>query len=371
MGKNEFLSELETSLSVLQEDELRDIISEYEQHIDIKVEKGLTEEEAIADFGSLQELTGEILEAYHVRVDYAAGADKSRKRSRKIPMGESGEDIEKLRMIGERGSRTIWSKVKKAGSWTVQMAQWIWRQVCRPFGWLRSRVDWRYQEYEKADGDEGRMLLEDSESMPGQKGDNITGADRDGDESGYPETGRGNRESSKNGGIHYVQKRKGADGMAGKTIMGDVGQIAGTGFRVLCRGIARAAHWAMDAALWGIRLAWNGCWIMFSLFAGGFGLISLFGMGILAVLLLQGYPLIGVTIGCTGLVFCMFSAAGLGMTLLWRSNTKDGAAVKKVSKEESSWQQDGKRRRIHKPGQTAHRVESLEAQQKKEDGQDA
>ena len=40
MGKHEFLSELEKSLSVLQEDELRDIISEYEQHIDIKVEKG-------------------------------------------------------------------------------------------------------------------------------------------------------------------------------------------------------------------------------------------------------------------------------------------------------------------------------------------
>ena len=37
MGKHEFLSELEKSLSVLQEDELRDIISEYEQHIDIKM----------------------------------------------------------------------------------------------------------------------------------------------------------------------------------------------------------------------------------------------------------------------------------------------------------------------------------------------
>ena len=70
MDKKTFISKLEQSLSVLQEDELKDIISEYEQHIDMKQERGLTEEEAIADFGSLDELTGEILEAYHVRADY-------------------------------------------------------------------------------------------------------------------------------------------------------------------------------------------------------------------------------------------------------------------------------------------------------------
>ena len=51
MDKQGFLSRLEQSLSVLQEDELRDILNEYEQHIDMKMEKGLTEEEAIADFG--------------------------------------------------------------------------------------------------------------------------------------------------------------------------------------------------------------------------------------------------------------------------------------------------------------------------------
>ncbi len=98
MGKHEFLSELEKSLSVLQEDELKDIISEYEQHIDIKVEKGLTEEEAIADFGSLAELTGEILEAYHVRVDYAAG--KGRNKAAKAAGQEGSENFEKLKRCG-------------------------------------------------------------------------------------------------------------------------------------------------------------------------------------------------------------------------------------------------------------------------------
>ena len=47
MDKNTFMRELERSLSVLQESELRDILSEYEQHIDMKVKSGLSEEEAV------------------------------------------------------------------------------------------------------------------------------------------------------------------------------------------------------------------------------------------------------------------------------------------------------------------------------------
>ena len=74
MDKKTFLLNLQHALSVLEEEELQDIISEYEQHIDLKVKNGLTEEEAIADFGTMSELTTEILEAYHVRADYAASA---------------------------------------------------------------------------------------------------------------------------------------------------------------------------------------------------------------------------------------------------------------------------------------------------------
>ena len=46
MDKNTFMKELEQALSVLQKDELKDILSEYEQHIDMKMKSGLTEEEA-------------------------------------------------------------------------------------------------------------------------------------------------------------------------------------------------------------------------------------------------------------------------------------------------------------------------------------
>ena len=79
MDKKTFLEELRSSLSVLQETELNDIMDEYEQHIDMKVKSGLTEEEAIAEFGNRKELTAEILEAYHVRADYEAGNSKEKK----------------------------------------------------------------------------------------------------------------------------------------------------------------------------------------------------------------------------------------------------------------------------------------------------
>ena len=52
-------------------------------YIDMKVQSGLTEEEAIAEFGNRKELTAEILEAYHVRADYEAGQNGPEKREAK------------------------------------------------------------------------------------------------------------------------------------------------------------------------------------------------------------------------------------------------------------------------------------------------
>ena len=49
MDKKTFIRELKLALSVLKQEELDDIISEYEQHIDMKQANGLTEEDAIAD----------------------------------------------------------------------------------------------------------------------------------------------------------------------------------------------------------------------------------------------------------------------------------------------------------------------------------
>lgn len=71
--------------------------------------------------------------------------------------------------------------------------------------------------------------------------------------------------------------------------------------------------------------------------AGFFGLFCLYGLGVSLVLLLQGYPLAGVTVGCLGLVLCMFSLAGFGFTLRWAP--KGQRAVKKslVSEKPVFW----------------------------------
>ena len=92
MDKNTFISQLRQALSVLQKDELEDIVNEYQQHIDMKMKSGLSQEEAIADFGSLEELTAEILGAYHVRADYAQDRKQDRKRSGTDP-GTAGREL--------------------------------------------------------------------------------------------------------------------------------------------------------------------------------------------------------------------------------------------------------------------------------------
>lgn len=134
MDKKTFIRELRQALSVLQEDELNDIVSEYEQHIDMKMKNGLTEDDAIADFGSLTELTADILEAYHVRSDYAGETGKekktfSEKESRKAGRllrqtggglkAAGGIAADALRRIGRR----IWGIVpfwkKQAGRFRI------------------------------------------------------------------------------------------------------------------------------------------------------------------------------------------------------------------------------------------------------------
>ena len=60
MNKEGFLKELESHLRVLDDKEQQDILDEYAQHIDLKMKSGLSEEEAIRDFGNIGELAADI-----------------------------------------------------------------------------------------------------------------------------------------------------------------------------------------------------------------------------------------------------------------------------------------------------------------------
>lgn len=75
MNKSEFLNELEKRIRVLEKNEIKDILAEYSQHIDMRMGSGLSEAEAIKDFGDMDDLAAEILEAYHVNPEYEREAE--------------------------------------------------------------------------------------------------------------------------------------------------------------------------------------------------------------------------------------------------------------------------------------------------------
>lgn len=66
MNKQEFISTLKTKLNILSANEVNDIINEYSDVIDQKIQDGKTEEEAVKDFGSINDLVAGILEAYKI-----------------------------------------------------------------------------------------------------------------------------------------------------------------------------------------------------------------------------------------------------------------------------------------------------------------
>ncbi len=71
MNKRDFIKELEKRLDILDEKEIKDIVNEYKDIIDEKVKNGKTEEEAVSEFGSIDELTCEILKAYKINPKYS------------------------------------------------------------------------------------------------------------------------------------------------------------------------------------------------------------------------------------------------------------------------------------------------------------
>ena len=70
MTKKDFLDKLRGKLEILKSDEVEDIINEYSEHIDEKVKSGVSEEDAILEFGDFNELVTNILDAYKINKNY-------------------------------------------------------------------------------------------------------------------------------------------------------------------------------------------------------------------------------------------------------------------------------------------------------------
>ena len=81
MLKKEFLDVLNQKLSLISDKEREDIVLEYGTYIDDKIASGVTEEEAVAGFGDVDELVKDILDAYKINTDsmdpFSNRADKT------------------------------------------------------------------------------------------------------------------------------------------------------------------------------------------------------------------------------------------------------------------------------------------------------
>lgn len=120
MNKEGFLNELRGHLRVLDEKEQQDIIDEYAQHIDLKIKSGLSEEEAISDFGNVEELARDILEAYHVD-------PKFEERRKEIVIRTP--DMESVSQQGRKLAgkiKGLWNRIKESIRKWKDMVQRTW-----------------------------------------------------------------------------------------------------------------------------------------------------------------------------------------------------------------------------------------------------
>ncbi len=283
MNKAEFIEALDNRIAVLTEEERQDILDEYEQHIDMKTMRGMTEEAAIADFGKIEELAADILEAYHVRIDYAPADQRRRMRHRadkeqyaKTNVAAAGTD----RGEAEGASR---SRMEEGASVFGHIYEEIWgktKSFCtKIYGYVR-----------RAAHASGQGLHKAKECIwAGMAGFiHVCTSPFRGNGEKVPEGACGQW-------LPGDEDTEGTEKMKKKERFFP-GRILGKIFGACVDAIRFCAKWTWN-------LFWGGLGILF----GAASCFVIFMMGMLAVLLALGYPLLGVSIGWLGLVLCVVS----------------------------------------------------------------
>lgn len=156
MTKKEFLKELEDRLQMLDEKERKDMIEEYSQHISLRMESGMKEEEAIDDFGDIDDLIAEILEAYHLNPEYekkekekkekASVADllpkdffsKRKEKEREKISRKSGQSepdgVKRTPRFKKSQERKLSDVADKAAQKSGNVISWSWNKIKRILG---------------------------------------------------------------------------------------------------------------------------------------------------------------------------------------------------------------------------------------------
>lgn len=241
MSKEMFLGVLREHLKVLEDQEQQDILQEYAQHIDIKMQNGLSEEEAIRDFGPVKELAAEILEAYHVKPEFGEtfGETEPKKgivRSAGAAASEGGRAVRKAGGFVKEKAAAFGRMLKRFGRKIKEGFERLSERVTRPF--------------KKKEGGEDRQMTPEKR-----------------------------REEGKDWTLRQA---------AGKT---------GRFFGKLWRGF-------LCLVVWLLRAFWNVFCLGGSVLFGLYALLALFGLGAVVILCFQGYPLRGIALICLGGILC-------------------------------------------------------------------
>ena len=376
MSKERFLSELREYLSILEDQEQEDILAEYAQHIDMKMLKGLSEEEAIRDFGSVKELAAEILAAYHVDSEHALAAGRrgiwpvtpgSGRNNAGFGRSEPGRHgwglpgpgrifggVNRPEQTGQAGSgerekglsayrteepegdkrpETFFGRFCRQGKElllrTLRGMQaglcWIGRKCRGAAAWCVRPFTGRGTQADSLDVDEEYAgLLEDgeyagSDAVAKNVKDDRCVANEESAKREYHDINvtNGNVLRRKKDGIRETKERSSAMG-------GFFGAIG--------RGMVQMWQWMLDCCIFGLRLCWNTGWLLFSLLCAGIAMIMLLGVGMTIVLLCCGYPFTGIFITGLGGLLCFgaLAAAGFGMMIRKKKENEDGTKGKRM-----------------------------------------
>lgn len=268
MNKHDFLEELNRHLLVLEDEEQQDILEEYSQHIDMKVESGLSEEEAIRDFGSVKELAAQILEAYHVKAEFSGDTVKEARKLSIKPIAVHGTDF---RSMIVRFFKRLFAAVRHGTACCIDAGKTLGRKAA-------FLILWPIRKIRSLPCREEKTVAHDTERKK-------------------------------------KDRRKNTERTGIVPAMRTVGHSITAAIKALFWGITRFC-------LWCLKWCWNLFMMFLALFGSLFVLGSLFCFGVLIVWLFKGYPLAGLTLVLLGTVLCSGAFTVFCISLLRMNITK-------------------------------------------------
>ena len=297
MNKEKFLMDLREYLSILENQEQEDILAEYAQHIDMKMRKGLSEEEAIRDFGPMRDLAAEILEAYHVKPEF---------RKKGIGLKLPGPGV---------------NKEDHGGSVLRQGLDWTGKKLRSAAGGIRNGFRWLVMKCRAA----GRLLIK-----PFAGGKRKTGGDIE--EDCFPDRSDSDSVNDRNDTIDTNDRKP-------VNKLNKLNNIEGTGKRrgriagfckAVGHGMVALWKWFLAFCVFWLKFMWNAAWMLFGLFCACLAMITLMGVCAIPVLLVQGYPFVGIFLICVGGLLCLgtLSWGAFSMMIRKKKDMKDEDAEK-------------------------------------------